>query len=116
MMGMGRRLRLAWLVLAVVGASALLIAVALGTGAGAFMASLVGPGWWLMPILMIVVMALVMMPMMGHGMSHRSQGEGHHQESHEDAVSIAARRYARGEISREEYLTVKRDLEGGGER
>jgi len=116
------------LLLAMVGAFLLLMVVAVGTGAGAFMASLVGPAWWLMPILMIlvmaIVMALVMMPMMGHGtgggmghgMSHGGPVEGHHHESHEDAASIAARRYARGEISREEYLTVKRDLEGGGER
>jgi len=119
-----RRSRVAWLLLALVGTFLLLMVVAVGTGAGAFMASLVGPAWWLMPILMILVMALVMMPMMGHGMdggmghgmSHGGPMEGHHHEAREDAASIAARRYAGGEISREEYLTVKRDLEGGGER
>ena len=123
-----RRSRVAWLLLALVGTFLLLMVAAVGTGAGAFMASLVGPAWWLMPILMIlvmaIVMALVMMPMMGHGMdggtghgmSHGSPVEGRHEEAHEEAASIAARRYACGEISREEYLTVKRDLEGGGER
>src|SRR3972149_3219720 len=115
-----RRSRVAWLLLALVGTFLLLMVVAVGTGAGAFMASLVGPAWWLMAI----VMVLVMMPMMGHGMdggmghgmSHGSPVEGRHEEAHEDAASIAARRDARGEISREEYLTVKRDLEGGGGR
>ncbi|HEY4705495.1 MAG TPA: hypothetical protein VII27_07175, partial [Thermoplasmata archaeon] len=67
-----RRSRVAWLLLALVGTFLLLMVAAVGTGAGAFMASLVGPAWWLMPILMIlvmaIVMALVMMPMMGHGM------------------------------------------------
>src|SRR3990170_7483321 len=59
MMGMGPRPRLGWLLLAVAGGSRPLIVVAPATGASAFMTSLVGPGWWLMPILMIVVMSLV---------------------------------------------------------
>ena len=128
MMRVRPRRPMLWILLALAGASALLIGVASWTGASAFMTSLVGPAWWLMPIVMIFVMTLVMflvmMPMMGHGtgggmghgMSHGGPVEGHHHESHEDAASIAARRYALGEVSREEYLTVKRDLEGGGER
>ena len=112
---MGPRRPMGWLLLALVGAVLLLMVVAAGTGAAAFMASLIGPGWWLMPILMILVMAivmyLVMMPMMGHGQGAAGHGEG----MHEDAATITARRYASGEISREEYLRIKRDLEGGNE-
>ena len=102
-----------WTLLALTGASALLIAVASGTGASTFMASLVGPGWWLMPLVMIfvmtLVMALVMMPMMSHG-----RAGSDHSGMPEDPATIAARRYAEGKISREEYLRIQQDLEGGG--
>jgi uncharacterized membrane protein len=112
---MGPRRPTAWLLLALVGVVALLMAVAAGTGAAAFMTALVGPAWWLMPVVMILVMAivmyLVMMPMMGHG-QHEAAGPA--EGMHEDPAAIAARRYASGEISREEYLRVKLDLEGGG--
>ncbi|MEK6851163.1 MAG: hypothetical protein AABY30_01350 [Candidatus Thermoplasmatota archaeon] len=112
---MRARRPMGWLLPALVGAVVLLMVVAAGTGAAAFMASLIGPAWWLMPILMILVMAgvmyLVMMPMMGHG----HEGAGHDEGTHEDPAAIAARRYASGEISREEYLRIKGDLEGGRE-
>jgi len=113
MMGMGSRRRLRWLVLAVVGASALVIVVALTTGASAFMTSLIGPGWWLMPILMIIVMTLVMGLAMRTMMPHGGGGMDHH-DMPEDPIAIAARRYAAGEISRDEYLRVRTDLEDRG--
>ncbi|HKZ22807.1 MAG TPA: hypothetical protein VJ224_00145 [Thermoplasmata archaeon] len=113
MMGMGPRPRLGWLLLAVAGASGLLIVVALATGASAFMTSLVGPGWWLMPILMIVVMSLVMVLAMRAMMPHDGMGM-HRQDMPEDPIAIAARRYAAGEISRDEYLRVRTDLEDHG--
>lgn len=60
-------------------------------------------GWMAVPI---VVMALMMWGMMsmhhGHG-SHRSHGG-------EDAVAVLDRRYASGDVSREEYLRMKEDL------
>jgi len=113
MMGMGPRPRLGWLLLAVAGASGLLIVVALATGASAFMTSLVGPGWWLMPILMIVVMTFVMVLAMRATMPHGGGGMDHH-DMPEDPIAIAARRYAAGEISRDEYLRVRTDLEDHG--
>jgi len=78
---------------------------------------------------MTLVMFLVMMPMMGHGMDggmgpdsmrggmgcgmdHGNVAGDHHEGANEDPGAIAARRYAHGDISREEYLTIKRDLEG----
>ena len=109
MMRMGPQRRVRWLVLAVAGASGLLIVVALATGASAFMTSIVGPGWWLMPLLMIVVMTLAMRAMMPQdGMRM------HRADMPEDPIAIAARRYAAGEISRDEYLRVWTDLEERG--
>src|SRR3990172_7629194 len=108
MMGMGSRRRLRWLVLAVAGASALVIVVALAT-----MTSLIGLGWWLMPLLMIVVMTLVMPLVMRAMMPHGGMGM-HRPDIPEDPIAIAARRYAAGEISRDEYLRVRTDLEDRG--
>ena len=113
MMGMGPRPRLGWLLLAVAGASGLLIVVALATGASAFMTSLVGPGWWLMPILMIVVMTLVMVLAMRATMPQGGM-EMLRPDRPEDPLAIAARRYAAGEISRDEYVRVRTDLEDRG--
>lgn len=71
--------------------------------------------WWLLPffffIIFIVMMALffrrggmsrMMCPMCG---DHRHHGEG------VSAKEILERRYARGEIGREEYQKIKQDLE-----
>ena len=113
MMGMGSRRRLRWLVLAVVGASALVIVVALATGASAFMTSLIGPGWWLMPVFMMVVMTLVMTLAMRTMMPQGGMGM-HRADMPEDPLAIAARRYAAGEISRDEYVRVRTDLEDRG--
>ena len=113
MIRMRPRRTMVWILLALIGASLLLIAIAGGSGAAGLMASIVGPGWWLMPLVMIVVMTLVMvlvmMPMMGHGQGHEG---GHGEGMPEDPGAVAARRYAHGDISREEYLRIKRDLEG----
>jgi len=113
MMRMGPQRRVRWLVLAVAGASGLLIVVALATGASAFMTSIVGPGWWLMPLLMIVVMTLVMTLAM-RAMMPQDGMRMHRADMPEDPIAIAARRYAAGEISRDEYLRVWTDLEERG--
>lgn len=73
--------------------------------------------WWVMPflffLLCIFLVALffrrgrlsgMMCPMCGH--HHR-----HHEES-VGAKEILEKRYARGEIGREEYQKIKEDLEG----
>src|SRR3990172_4623817 len=101
MMGMGSRPRLRWVVLAVAGASALAIVVALATGASAFMTSVIGPGWWLMPLVMIVVMTLVMGRPMPAMIPHGGVGM-HRADKPENPIAIAARRHAAGEDSRGE--------------
>ena len=65
------------------------------------------PWMWVFPLLFFVVMLLFLFrgaswPMCGgHGMHKRE----------ESAREILDRRYARGEISREDYQQMKKDLE-----
>ncbi len=52
---------------------------------------------------------------MSHGLFGRGHGEAHHTHEHaersaESPLEIVQRRYAAGEISREEYLTLLEDL------
>ena len=66
--------------------------------------------WWLLPIVMVVICFLVMRrwgcPMMSVCGSRKKQGD----ES-DSAMEILAKRYARGEISREEYEDGRRLIE-----
>lgn len=67
-------------------------------------------GWAWMPFLVLmVVMMFAMMSMGGHGHhGHAGHGAG------DDARAILDRRYAAGEISREEYQRMRDDLERRG--
>jgi len=104
-----------WIIAGLAGAAALVTGLAAGTGAGQYMAARMGPAWWLMPLLMIVVMALVMALMMMPMMSGDHAGAGHGPSwPGSDPLEVAARRYAAGELPREDYLRMKRDLGGGG--
>lgn len=63
-------------------------------------------GWMWMPVLL--VMLIMMFFMMSHG-GHGHGGHGGH--GHEgDARSVLDRRYAAGELSREEYQRMRDDL------
>ncbi|MFH1032549.1 MAG: SHOCT domain-containing protein [Chloroflexota bacterium] len=67
-----------------------------------------GTGWgWFMPILMIVFWGLVIWAIVAlvRGLS---SGGGSRQE--ESALDVLKKRYARGEISKEEYEAKKKDL------
>ena len=76
-------------------------------------------GWWW--VWMVFMMALFWIPLilavvwmlrqMGGG-SRPSTGP----EGDSDAVEIARRAYARGELPRERYLQIIEDLKQGGER
>ena len=90
-----------------------------------------GVGWWVIfPIIFMVFMMVVMFRMMGHGgpmgmmggmgggrrhgaededrASRRSQGD--RVNSQETPLAIAQRRYASGELSREEFQRIRDDL------
>ena len=78
-----------------------------------------GWGW----IWMTVMMAVVWLPLIlagawllrqsGGGAPSRPRDDGSG-ETHLDAVEIARRAYARGELPREQYLQIADDLQHGG--
>jgi putative membrane protein len=70
-----------------------------------------GFGWWWMPVFMILFWGLVVWGVVAlvQGLS-RSSGSNGVSGRQEPALEILKRRYARGEIGKEEYQEKKRDL------
>lgn len=68
-------------------------------------------GMWLFPILflIVVVLAAYLIARRG-GMTQRAGGA--ETPVSEPALEIAKKRYAKGEISREDFLEMKKDLAG----
>jgi uncharacterized membrane protein len=72
-----------------------------------------GGGWWVIGALVMVICIVMMVRMMGHGGSvHGDHSGADHHESTNSASEILAARFARGEISEEEFEQRKRVLEG----
>lgn len=67
------------------------------------------PWMWIFPLIFIVVM-LVFLFRWGDWPMGGGRGRGRHDRG-ESAREILDRRYARGEISREEYQQMKKDLD-----
>jgi putative membrane protein len=72
-------------------------------------------GWWIIfPIIGIVVMIACMFIMMGRrgfmGPRRDSRREPREGSVSESPLEILKKRYAKGEISKEEYEEMKRDL------
>jgi putative membrane protein len=64
---------------------------------------------WLMPIFWIVILGLIIWAIVGVvGRPGESSGQG--SAKTDSALEILKQRYARGEISREEYEAKKKDL------
>jgi putative membrane protein len=71
-----------------------------------------GGGWWVIGVLLMVACMYFMVQMMGHGRSrHGSHGAAADGGSDRSARDILAERFARGEISEEEFEQRSRVLE-----
>ncbi len=71
--------------------------------------------WWIFPLVMIVMMVLCFLMMRGRMGSMmcrpRFRGSGGYEESASDSASdVLDKRYARGEINKEEYEEKKRGI------
>ena len=69
-----------------------------------------GAGWWIFPFIMIVVMLIICFLVFGKRGGRTSWcGFGEHKDK-ETPLDILKKRYAKGEISKEEFETIKKDL------
>ncbi len=69
--------------------------------------------WWIFPLVMMVLCFLMMQGRMGLMCGFRSQNKDNgDKERSESAVDILDKRYARGDINREEYEEHRRVLSG----
>ncbi len=69
-----------------------------------------GFGWmWLMPILWIVVLGLIVWAVVA-GVSGQGGSKSSDYSKEDSALEVLKRRYARGEIDKEEYEEKKKDL------
>ncbi len=70
-------------------------------------------GWWIFPVIFIIVMFFFMMFRRGGFRPPWGQNsDRHHSESKvsETAIDILKKRYAKGEITKEEFDQMKKDL------
>ncbi len=79
-----------------------------------------GPSWcggmWIFPIIMITIVVVVLYLIFGRSgfgppwRDHENDSSG--KEGGETAMDILEKRYAKGEISKEEFEQIKKDLTG----
>ncbi len=74
-------------------------------------------GWWIFPMIMCIVMIVVAFMIFGRGGFKPPWGQGSGRDNSqstesETALEILKKRYAKGEIKKEEFEQMKKDLEG----
>ena len=76
-----------------------------------------GGGWWVFgAVVMVACIFLMGRMMMGHGgPGHEDQSGSDHHGGTRNAVDILAERFARGEISQDEFKQRKKVLEGSAD-
>jgi putative membrane protein len=73
--------------------------------------------WWIFPVVMIVMFTLCFFMMRGRtrftmcGPFSRASGDAFWKAPPESAIDILDKRYARGEIGKEEYQEKKKDMD-----
>ena len=68
-------------------------------------------GFWIIPLLMMVIMLLAMYLFFGRGMGgFCGHGHFHGGSSNDTQLDIAKRRYAKGEINKHEFEELTKDL------
>ena len=75
------------------------------------------PTFWLFPLFCLIFMVVMMFMMFWRGRfgcMHFGGGTGHRTDDrHETSHQILDRRYANGEITKEQYQQMRRDIESG---
>jgi putative membrane protein len=69
-----------------------------------------GMGWWIFPLVMIVVMIILCFLFLGRRGGRSSWCGFGEQKDTETPLDILKKRYAKGEISKEEFEAIKKDL------
>ena len=70
-------------------------------------------GWWIIPIICMIMMFFFMMFRRGGFRPPWGQNSDRHQSENKDsetAIDILKKRYARGEITKDEFDQMKKDL------
>ena len=75
-----------------------------------------GGGWWVIGALVMVACIFMMVRMMSHGGSGHGGHGDFEDQGNRSARDILAERFARGEISQEEFEQRKEVLEGSSDQ
>ena len=71
-----------------------------------------GSGWWIFPLVMLVVMLIFFFLFFGRRGGRSSWCGFGEQKDADSPLDILKKRYAKGEIKKEEFEAIKKDLEG----
>jgi uncharacterized membrane protein len=69
-------------------------------------------GWWIFPVLMIILCIFMMKGHMGAMMCRPGSRnkDSHGEDASESALDLLSKRYAQGEISKQEYEEKRSDI------